>query len=297
MHIPSEMLSGAVCPVTAVVSVTGISSAAVLLAKKTAWLPSIGKFALVSAAVFGLQMLNYPIWNGISGHLIAGVFAAAVLGTPAAVLSMSLVLLLQTLLFADGGILMLGANILNMAVIGTGLGGWIRSYLINHRVKNTIATAIAGMIAVELAVLALCVELWLCGKGTLSILETLIAVHTSIAIFEGCATALLVKAVSPKEKEASSRRTIFALAGIIAAALLISPFASAFPDAFEWTMENFSLLPGSPNFVSAPFADYAVPAVSHETVSGLLASGIGLAATLVAAFLVILPFKFSRKNS
>lgn len=295
MHVPSEMLSGSVCPVTAVVSVTGISSAAVLLAKKTSWIPSIGKFALVSAAVFGLQMLNYPIWNGISGHLIAGVFAAAVLGTPAAVLSMSLVLLLQTLLFADGGILMLGANILNMAVIGAGLGGYLRSYLIKYDVKNSIATAIAGALSVELAVLALCVELIACGKASWDIIGTLVAVHTGIALFEGCATALLVKAVVPKEEPAKTSRTIYVLAGIIAAALLISPFASAFPDAFEWTMENFSLLPGAPNFVSAPFADYAVPAVAHETVSGLLAAVIGLVATFVIATLVMIPFKFAKK--
>ena len=297
MHVPSEMLSGGVCPVTAAVAVIGVSSAAIFLARKKAALPSAGKFMLVSAAVFGIQMLNYHIWNGISGHLIVGVFAAAILGTPAAVLSMSLVLLLQTLLFADGGILMLGANILNMALLGTGAAGFLRSYLIRRNVKNLIATGIAGAVSVELAVLALAVELLFSGKGTPSVLGTLIAVHTGLAVLEGSATALMVKVVAPQEENVDSRRTVFILAGIIIAALLVSPFASAFPDAFEWTMEHFSLLPDAPNFVSAPFADYTIPAVSHEVVSSLLAATLGILATLIAAFFVILPLKLLRKSS
>ena len=107
MHVPSAMLHGAICPVSATLATLGIASAVYVLSRHKESLPAPGKFALVSAAVFGLQMLNYPIWNGISGHLIGGVLAVSLLGTPAAVLSLALVLTLQTLLFADGGILML----------------------------------------------------------------------------------------------------------------------------------------------------------------------------------------------
>ena len=122
------MLSGAVCPVSAALAATGVAASAYALAKGGK-APSALKFSLVSATVFGLQMLNYPVWSGISGHLIGGVFAASLLGIPAAILSLSIVLILQTLMFADGGILMLGANVLNMALLGAGLGGAFRAFL------------------------------------------------------------------------------------------------------------------------------------------------------------------------
>ena len=79
MHIPSEMLSSSVCPVTSVMAASGVAFSTYLLAKGKSKIPSASKFALVSAAVFALQMLNYPIWDGVSGHLIGGVFAASIL--------------------------------------------------------------------------------------------------------------------------------------------------------------------------------------------------------------------------
>ena len=133
MHIPSEMLSGAICPLTATIAAAGIGTSIYMLSSGARQIPSPLKFSLTSAAVFAVQMLNYPIWDGISGHLIGGVFAAAILGIPAAVLSMSIVLLLQTLLFADGGILMLEANIVNMALIGT---GWCRGRSRSHALPS-----------------------------------------------------------------------------------------------------------------------------------------------------------------
>ena len=77
MHIPSEMLSGAVCPVTAAVSLVGVAASAALLVRRPASAPRAGDFALTGAAVFALQMLNYPVWGGVSGHLVGGVFASS----------------------------------------------------------------------------------------------------------------------------------------------------------------------------------------------------------------------------
>ena len=94
-----------------------------------------------------MQMLNVPIGAGVSGHVIGGVFAAAVLGVPAAVLSVALVLVIQTLLFADGGLDMLGLNVFNMAVVGAGFGGLLREFLISKNLSDTASTFSAAAIS------------------------------------------------------------------------------------------------------------------------------------------------------
>lgn len=291
MHIPSEMLSGAVCPVTAAVSLVGVAASAALLVRRPASAPRAGDFALTGAAVFALQMLNYPVWGGVSGHLIGGVFASALLGVPGGVLCMALVLLAQTLLFADGGLLMLGANVLNMALLGAGVGGLLTAWLRGRGWARGAAVALAGGASVMLAAVALGVELLACDKAPLSAVGTLLAVHLALACVEGVATLGLLALVRPAEGVALPRRGTLALTALVAAALLLSPFVSAFPDAFEWTMERFSLLPGAPNFTAAPFADYLLPAVSHEGLSGLLAGAVGVLAVALAGFALTLSLR------
>ncbi len=284
MHVPSEMLTGAVCPVTAAIAATGVAASAYVLAKgKAVSAPSALKFSLVSAAVFGVQMLNYPLWDGISGHLIGGVLAAGALGIPAGILSLAIVLTLQTLLFADGGAFMLGANILNMALVGAGVGGLIRAALMRRQISDSAATGLAAFISVELAAFALCAELALSGKGSFALYSTLIGVHTALALVEGCVTALLIGVLAERRAECNSRRPYAVLAFIVLASLALCPFASSFPDAFEWTMGSFSLLPSAPNFVGAPFADYSVDGLGSIS-SALCAGAIGLGATFILSF-------------
>ncbi len=286
MHIPSEMLSGSVCPITAVLAAGGVAVSAYALAKGKSEIPSASKFALTSASVFALQMLNYPVWDGVSGHLIGGVFAATVLGVPAAVLSLAIVLILQTLMFADGGILMLGANVFNMAIIGAGLGGLIKSFLQKKNFGEQTSIGIAAFASVELAVLAVCAELLASGKGSISVIATLIGVHTALALCEGCATVALSSLINTSQEKSASKKSVLSLGILVVVALMISPFASAFPDGFEWTMQQFALLPDAPNFVNAPFADYAVSAISAEVVSGIVAGVVGVFATLLVSFAV-----------
>lgn len=292
MHIPSEMLNGAVCPVSAVLALAGVSAAAYALVSGKAKAPSASRFALTSAAVFGLQMLNYPVADGISGHLIGGLFASAMLGVPAGVLSVSLVLLIQTLLFADGGILMLGANIVNMALLGSGLAGLIYQALQKRRVKPLSGAFVAGACSVMAAALALSAELTASGKGSAGVVGTLLGVHGVLALVEGVATVGLLASVRDwKDAGSLSVRTLYALTGMIAVSLAVAPFASAFPDAFEWTMERFSLLPDAPDFVRAPFSGYALSGVAHEALSASVAGMIGVAASALLAFALMRPLE------
>ena len=131
MHIPNSMLQGTICPVTVLVSTLGI----VIAAFKAFWTenrPTALRFAAITALIFAGQMMNFPINDGTSGHLLGGVLAAALLGTPFGILSMALVVTVQCLVFSDGGFIVLGANVLNMAIIGAGLGGFINSYLVKR---------------------------------------------------------------------------------------------------------------------------------------------------------------------
>ena len=122
MHIPNSMLQGHVCPVTAGVSILGIAIAA-FKAISSKNKPAAARFGAIAALIFAGQMMNFPIQSGTSGHLLGGVLASALLGIPFGVLAMALVVTIQCIVFSDGGFSVLGANILNMALIGAGLGG------------------------------------------------------------------------------------------------------------------------------------------------------------------------------
>lgn len=282
MHIPAEMLHGAVCPVTATLAIAGIGTAAITLVRHPKAAPKAADMALTGATVFGLQMLNYPIYNGISGHLIGGVFAAALLGVPGGVLCTALVLLAQTLLFADGGLGMLGANIVNMSLIGAGLGGLLLQVLRRRGVAEPLAVAGAAFASTLAAVVALGGELLACRAAPLAAIGSLLALHAVLACVEGAITPVLTAVIKPTSVGVLGRRGLTVLGGITLAALLCAPLASAFPDAFEWTMARFSLLPDAPNFAHAPLADYTVPAVSSELFSTWAA---GLAGMLAVATL------------
>ncbi|MGI5868971.1 MAG: energy-coupling factor ABC transporter permease [Kiritimatiellia bacterium] len=290
MHVPSEMLSGPICPVSSVVAVLGVGAATVALFRNRDQAPRASRFAWVAAAVFGLQMLNYPVWSGISGHLIGGVFAAALLGVPAGVLATSVVLVLQTLLFADGGLTMLGANVVNMALLGAGAGGLLRVALMRRGVSDAWATGLAAAASVELAALSLALQLAIGSTASAAAIGLLVAVHAALAAVEGVATVVLVRLCATEPASAGSRKGYAVLAGLVLICLAAAPFASAFPDAFEWTMERFNLLPDAPNFVRAPFGDYSIGAIANEMASTFVAGVVGVLAVMAASFVLMSPF-------
>lgn len=122
MHVPDHFLSDPVSATTAVAAGAAVVGAAAL-ARRGGHAPHPALVGSTTAAVFGLQMLNYPVATGTSGHLLGGALAAALLGPAWGVLSVTVVLAVQALVFADGGLTALGTNTLLMAVVGT-LVGW-----------------------------------------------------------------------------------------------------------------------------------------------------------------------------
>jgi cobalt/nickel transport system permease protein len=157
---------------------------------------------LVAAYIFAVQMLNFPVAAGTSGHLLGGVLAAVLVGPWAGCVCVAVVLVVQSLLFADGGLTALGLNIVNMAVVGV-FGGWVVFRLLRRalpatRTSVTVASGIAAGISVVLAASAFVLEYALGGTGGASVgtvLAAMVGVHTLIGIGEGVITALTVGVV------------------------------------------------------------------------------------------------------
>lgn len=250
MHLPAEALNGSICPVTAAVTAAVLSGAGYALYKsvknKTNSTVSPVRFLGVGAVIFALQMVNFPILSGVSGHFVGGVLAAAALGLPCGMLCMAAVLALQAFLLGDGGVDALGANILNMGIIGAGLGGLIRLLLIKTGLNSAFSTALAASSALILAVFALCTELAFCGKGSWEVYSALIGNHLLLAVTEGVFTVVLCSALqglyAPQESSAADRRFAFAAGAIVLLAVLLLPLASSSPDGLEWTIDKFKLL-------------------------------------------------------
>lgn len=299
MHIPNGMLQGAVCPVTALVSVMGVAIAA-LKAFWTENKPTAARFAAITAFIFAGQMINFPIQNGTSGHLLGGVLAAALLGVPFGVLSMALVVTIQCLVFSDGGFVALGANVLNMALIGAGLGGVINSYFAKKTpiksLQYALSLGITAWLSVMMAVLACSIELALSGTISFSrVIGAMLGAHCLIGIGEGIITIGAYFALSTEQIKTSSKRSItvpLIASGIIAA--VISPFASGFPDGLEWVAQKYQFFHDSlPSFVS-PLPDYSVSWVNSEIISTGLAGLVGVLVTFLIAWGMVKVLCFSR---
>ena len=182
MHIPDHMLNGQICPVTAAVSAIAVigAAAAAFFSKKK---PSAERFAAVSAFIFAAQMMNFPVKNGTSGHLLGAMIAVSLLGIPYGMLAMSIVVSLQCLVFSDGGFTVLGANVLNMALVGAGLGGVLYALFVKKLPERSLtynlALGAAAWASLMMAAFACSVELGLSGTISFPIQGALLLKNSS----------------------------------------------------------------------------------------------------------------------
>ncbi|MCO1658853.1 energy-coupling factor ABC transporter permease [Pseudonocardia humida] len=158
---------------------------------------------LVTAFVFAVQMINFPILPGASGHLLGGALVAILVGPWVGTLCIAIVLVVQALLFADGGLTALGTNITNMAVVGVFVGYGVAVALrrVARRSRaGLLATAfVAALLNTVVAALAFVVEYAIGGAGGASlgtVLVLMVGLHALIGIGEGVITAATVGAVA-----------------------------------------------------------------------------------------------------
>ena len=194
MHIPSGFLEPQVwAPLDAVAA--GAVWYAVKKTGETLDERRTPVMGVMAAFIFAAQMVNFPVMGGTSGHLLGSALAVSVLGTWPAMVAMTAVVIMQALLFQDGGIEALGANIINMAVLGCLASGIILAA--GKRLGLSLRhfwIALAGWAAVMAAAVMCAFELALSGTSPLSVvLPAMVGVHAIIGVFEGLITILALR--------------------------------------------------------------------------------------------------------
>ena len=301
MHIPDGFIDLQTAAVTAVLAGVGI---AIALRDVRRRLPSrrVPLIGLAAAFVFAAQMLNFPVAAGTSGHLIGAVLVCVLLGPAAAVIVMTTVLVLQCLMFADGGVTALGANVLNLGVIAPTVGYAVYTAVrrIGPRGLRTLllAAGFAAWCSTLAAALACAVQLAASGTVPLNLaLPAMSGVHMLIGLGEAVITMLVVAVIARARPELidgidsgpMSHRALLTFGGFATLALLVfvAPVASSLPDGLHWVAGRLDFAQRSTTLQSAPFDGYSLEmAVATPGVATVLAGLIGAAIAFAIAWLV-----------
>lgn len=201
MHIPDGFIDPKTSAAFAAASIAGVGYA-LRGAKRQLNEKSAPLAGLTAVYVFAVQMINFPVAAGTSGHLLGGVLAAVLVGPFAATLAITVVLLIQGFLFADGGLSALGLNIFNLALIGVWVGYGIflivRKVLPKKKSSIAISSAIAAFISVPIAALGFVFQYAIGATATFStetVLAAMVGTHILIGIGEAVITFLTISAV------------------------------------------------------------------------------------------------------
>lgn len=216
MHIPDGFLSHGINATTFAIS-AGAVAYGVKRTNRDFGEREVPLMGVTAAFVFAAQMLNFPVAGGTSGHFLGGVFSSLLLGPWPALLIMTMVLVVQCLGFADGGLTALGSNIFNMGVVGT-LGGYGIFALLHALFRNTrrgffFALAVSSWLSIVMAAAAAAVELAFSGTAPLAItLPAMAGIHAVIGVGEAIITSAAISLIlknRPDLVRACGRKGVF----------------------------------------------------------------------------------------
>lgn len=306
MHAPDGFLDATTAIATGAVSAAAVG-VALRGAREQLHERAVPIAGVAAAFVFAAQMVNFPVAAGTTGHLLGGALAAVLLGPAVGLLVVTVVVLVQALIFADGGLTALGYNVLNMAVV-TSLGGWAMfrlscRLLPRSRAGVAIAAGLAGFVSVVLSAMAFSLE-WLVGATVAvpfdRVFTAMVGIHAVIGIGEGVITGLTVAAVLATRPDlvagardlrlasgSGSRRVRPAVVAGVAVSLLVAigvaQFAVDDPDGLEAVADEVGFAETAQDhpFERSVFADYATTGVASEPVSLALAGASGTLLTLL----------------
>ena len=195
MHIPDGFIPISQCLIYYVILIVALYFS-VKWAKSNLDEKRIPLLAVLAAGIFAIMSMNMPIPFGTSGHMVGGALVAIVFFAPeAAVLVFTVVLLIQALIFADGGITALGANVLNMAIIG-GCTGLYTFKGLEGKIGKYPAAGIAAWLATILAALACAIEMGIAGTFPMNIgIPSMVLYHFFIGIIEAVLTVIVLAAL------------------------------------------------------------------------------------------------------
>jgi cobalt/nickel transport system permease protein len=294
LHIPDGFLNlvvSLVCwAITAVMLAMAVSRTNNSLGEKQ--VPLMG---IMAAFIFAAQMINFPVAGGTSGHLLGGALAAIVLGPWAGMLVMTAVIAVQALLFQDGGLLVMGANILNMGLLTAAIGYGLYRSVVNSSRRTKLAVAgLAAWLSVMAGALATSLQLWLSGTSNLqTVVIAMLGVHALIGIGEALITVAALSFIFQTRPDLLDERPASAeggrgwvVAGVVIAlvVVLLSPLASAFPDGLERVAENMGFIEAGQAAPYEIIPDYTVPFLGETPISTIVAGAIGVLVVLGIAF-------------
>ncbi len=303
LHIPDGFLS-------VPVALLGLLLALVVLAytlRQTRDLlgeRQIPMLGVMAAFVFAAQSINFPVLGGTSGHLIGGALVAIVVGPWPAVLVMTVVVGLQALLFQDGGLLAIGWNIVNMAILAVLTGaltfGLLRRFLGTSRTSLIIATMAAAWISVVVSATAAGVELAASDPGLLAAVPAMAGIHVVIglgeALITGAAVILIAKArpaILLHGQETGDFRAayIFAVGLIIALAVAtFSVLSSTLPDGLERVALDYGFAERAIDPVLRLMPDYTLPGFEGN-IGGII---VIIGGAILASLLLLLTGRLVR---
>lgn len=300
MHIPDGFLS---VPLSVVLWI--ISGIFIVLALKRVEkelddrrLPFI---AVLAAAIFAGQMLNFSVTGGTSGHLLGAAIAVILLGPWTAVLVMTCVVSIQALVFQDGGLIVLGANLFNMAILGVAVAYFVYDVVLKIGGRSSLAKSIgaflSGWFSIFIASLSAALQLAISGTSPANVsIPAMGGIHALIGVGEGLITTAAVSLViaarpelfAEKGKKELNTRGIW-VAGLILTLLLLvlSPYASSRPDGLEWVAEELGFLQKAQGPFYEIIPDYVLPGIQNEAIATIAAGVIGATIVGGVAFIVL----------
>jgi cobalt/nickel transport system permease protein len=299
MHIPDGFLSVLVSAILWVVSIVFIAIALKQVDHELndRKVPLMG---VMAAAIFAGQMLNFAIAGGTSGHLLGAALAVILLGPWTAQLVMTSVVVIQAVIFQDGGIIALGANLFNMAVLGVSVAHFIFSLVMRvggerpwARITGSFA---AGWFSIFIASLAAGLQLAASGTSPAHIaIPAMGGIHALIGIGEGLITTAAISLILaakpeillPGQKQRISSKGIWIIGMIFTLALIaLSPLASAKPDGLEWVAEELGFISLARDAAYQIIPDYVMPGIHNESLATILAGIIGVMIVISVLFSV-----------
>jgi cobalt/nickel transport system permease protein len=296
MHIPDGFLSIVVSIICWLITIS-VLGVAISRTNKSLGERQVPLMGVMAAFIFAAQMINFPVAGGTSGHLLGGALAAITLGPWAGMLVMTAVIAVQGLLFQDGGLLVMGANILNMGLLTAAIGyGLYRSVLGTNQRTRLAGAGVAAWLSVMTGALATSLQLWLSGTTQLGIvIPAMLGVHALIGLGEALITVAALAFIFRSrpdlldEKSASaqgSRGWILAGLLIALAVVLLSPLASADPDGLERVAINMGFINTSQSAPYEIIPDYTLPFLGQTPLSTIAAGAVGVLVVLGIAFLI-----------
>lgn len=296
MHIPDGFLS---IPVSIMLWIVSIVVIGIALRKTSKQLSEkeIPLMGILAAAIFAGQMLNFSVTGGTSGHLLGAALATILLGPWAAILVMTSVVSIQALVFQDGGLIALGANLFNMAVIGVFVSyavlTAIKKIIKNEKTALFSGAVVSAWFAIVIASLGCALELALSGTSPANIAITAMAsIHALIGVGEALITLGAVSFVYAARKDllilgsaskATNKGILIGGALITLILAILSPLASSHPDGLEWVAEKQGFLSIAQDSIYNLIPDYVMPGLNNEAVATIIAGVIGAAIVFVLA--------------